>query len=116
MSQMSVEEAHARCAQIDGADTEISLRSVLALDADAVTRTARVEKNDGLLHGVPVLVKDNIEAEGLPCTAGSLALRGVPICGDSTVASRLRRAGAVIIGAANLSEWANIRSTRWGFQ
>lgn len=111
MSQMSVEEALARCAEIDGADTEIALHSVLALDNDAVARTARVEKNDGLLHGIPVLVKDNIEAEGLPCTAGSLALRGVPIRGDSTVASRLRRAGAVIIGAANLSEWANIRST-----
>ena len=111
MSQISVEEAVARCAEIDGADTEIALRSVLALDDDAVARTARVEKIDGLLHGVPVLVKDNIEAEGLPCTVGSLALRGVPIRGDSTVASRLRRAGAVIIGAANLSEWANIRST-----
>ena len=111
MNQMSVEQARARCAEIDGADTEVALHSVLALDSDAVTRTARVERNDGLLHGVPVLVKDNIEAEGLPCTAGSLALRGVPIRGDSTVASRLRRAGAVIIGAANLSEWANIRST-----
>jgi amidase len=111
MSQMSVEEALTRCAEIDGADTDIALRSVLALDNDAVSRTARVEMNDGLLHGVPVLVKDNIEAEGLPCTAGSLALRGVPIRGDSTVTSRLRRAGAVIIGAANLSEWANIRST-----
>ncbi len=111
MSQMSVEEALARCAEIDGADTDVALRSVLALDSDAIARTARVERNDGLLHGVPVLVKDNIEAEGLPCTAGSLALRGVPISGDSTVASRLRRAGAVIIGAANLSEWANIRST-----
>ncbi|MEI6199945.1 MAG: amidase family protein [Actinomycetota bacterium] len=111
MSILSVEEALARCAEIDGADTNIALRSVLALDADAVDRTARVEKNDGLLHGVPVLVKDNIEAEGLPCTAGSLALHGVPIRGDSIVASRLRRAGAVIIGAANLSEWANIRST-----
>ena len=108
---MSVEEALARCAEIDGADTKVSLRSVLALDHDAVVRTAAVEQPGGLLHGVPVLVKDNIEAEGLPCTAGSLALAGVPVRADSTVASRLRRAGAVIIGAANLSEWANIRST-----
>lgn len=111
MNQMSVEQARARCAEIDGTDTEVALHSVLALDSDAVTRTACVERNDGLLHGVPVLVKDNIEAEGLPCTAGLIALRGVPIRGDSTVASRLRRAGAVIIGAANLSEWANICST-----
>ena len=108
---MNIDDALARCAQIDGADTSIALRSVIALDSDALTRTAAVEQRDGLLHGIPVLVKDNIEAEGLPCTAGSLALRGVPVRGDSTVASRLRRAGAVIIGAANLSEWANIRST-----
>ncbi len=111
MGQMTVEEALARCAEIDGADTEVVLRSVLALDSDAVARTARVQRHDGLLNGVPVLVKDNIETDGLPCTAGSLALRGVPIRGDSTVAFRLRREGAVIIGAANLSEWANIRST-----
>lgn len=109
---MSVEEALARCAEVDGADTDTALRSVIALDAQAITRTLRVEVNEGLLHGIPVLVKDNIEAEGLPCTAGSLALRGVPVRGDSTVAFRLRRAGAVVLGAANLSEWANIRSTK----
>jgi amidase len=111
MRNISVKDAIARCNQIDGVDTEIPLRSVLALDPDAVARTSRVESNNGLLHGVPVLVKDNIEAEGLPCTAGSLALLGVPVRRDSTVASRLRRAGAIIIGSANLSEWANIRST-----
>lgn len=111
MNQLSSADALARCAEIDGPDTNIALRSVLALDPDAVARTKAVEKSDGLLHGVPVLVKDNIETEGLPCTAGSHALLGVPIRGDSTVASRLRRAGAVIIGSANLSEWANIRST-----
>jgi len=111
MSHWSVEEARARCAEIDGATTEIALRSVLALDDDAVARTTAVQMNNGLLHGVPVLVKDNIEADGLPGTAGSLALQGIPVRGDSTVAARLRRAGAVIIGAANLSEWANIRST-----
>ena len=112
MKEISVEESLARLAQVDGPNTEIALRSVLALDPEALTRTAAVSNADGLLSGVPVLVKDNIEAEGLPCTAGSLALRNVPVRGDSTVAARLRRAGAVIIGAANLSEWANIRSTR----
>ncbi len=111
MSNWSVNHALARCAEIDGADSTIALRSVLALDTDAVARTAAVEENDGLLRGIPVLVKDNIEALGLPCTAGSFALHGVPVRADSTVAARLRRAGAVIIGAANLSEWANIRST-----
>ena len=111
MSNWSVEEARAKCAEIDGSSTEIALRSVLALDDDAVARTTSVQVNNGLLHGIPVLVKDNIEAKGLPCTAGSLALQGIPVRSDSTVAARLRRAGAVIIGAANLSEWANIRST-----
>ena len=112
MNLISVDKALARCAEIDGENTEIALRSVIALDEDAVSRTERVADSDGLLQGTPVLIKDNIEAEGLPCTAGSLALQGVPVRGDSTVASRLRRAGAVIIGASNLSEWANIRSTR----
>ncbi|MEI8287343.1 MAG: amidase family protein, partial [Actinomycetes bacterium] len=111
MSNWSVEEARARWAEIDSSNSKTALRSVLALDDDAVARTAAVQVNNGLLHGVPVLVKDNIEAEGLPCSAGSLALHGVPILGDSPIAARLRRAGAVIIGAANLSEWANIRST-----
>ena len=110
--EISVDEALAKCAEIDGAETSVALRSVLALDPDARRRTTEVASNEGLLAGIPVLVKDNIEAEGLPCTAGSLALQNVPIRGDSTVAVRLRRAGAVIIGAANLSEWANIRSTR----
>ena len=112
MKEISVEESLARYGDVDHPETPVALRSVLALDPDAVARTSAISSGDGLLSGVPVLVKDNIEAEGLPCTAGSLALRGVPIQGDSTVASRLRRAGAVIIGAANLSEWANIRSTR----
>ena len=112
MNDESVRAALDLIARIDGDDTEVALRSVIALDGDAVRRTAEVADSDGLLDGVPVLVKDNIEAEGLPCTAGSLALKDVPVRGDSTVAARLRRAGAVIIGAANLSEWANIRSTR----
>lgn len=109
---ISVSDALDRCAEIDGGDTTIALRSVIALDADAVQRTHDVADEDGPLRGVPVLVKDNIEALGLPCTAGSLALRNVPVVRDSPVATRLRRAGAVIIGAANMSEWANIRSSR----
>ena len=112
MSGFSVEQALARIAEIDGVDTEVALRSVIAIDPDAVARTQRVSDGSGLLAGVPVLVKDNIEAEGLPCTAGSTALTNIPVRGDSPVAARLRGAGAVIIGAANLSEWANIRSTR----
>lgn len=65
------------------------------------------------LHGVPVLLKDNIDtADQMTTTAGSLALQGSIPLGDSTVARRLREAGAVLLGKANLSEWANYRSTR----
>ena len=112
MERISVDEAIDRYERIDRPGTEVELRSIIAIDRDAPRRTQVVADTDGPLRGTPVLVKDNIEAEGLPCTAGSLALQGVPVRGDSPVASRLRRAGAVIIGASNLSEWANIRSTR----
>ena len=109
---MSVADALARYREIDLPNTPIGLRSVIAIDVDSEARTARVAMTDGPLTGVPVLVKDNIEAEGLPCTAGSRALVGVPVTRDAPVVTRLRRAGAVVIGSANLSEWANIRSVR----
>lgn len=107
-----MERCLARHEEIDGAGTTVALRSVVALDPEAEGRTIRVAVSDGPLSGVPVLVKDNIETEGLPGTAGSLAMVGVPIVRNSTVSDRLRRAGAIIVGSANLSEWANIRSTR----
>src|SRR5437016_7299875 len=66
----------------------------------------------GLLHGIPILVKDNIDtSDKMMTTAGSLALVGAKPPQDSTVAQKLRAAGAVIIGKTNLSEWANIRSS-----
>jgi amidase len=61
------------------------------------------------LDGVPVVIKDNIECRGLPGTAGSAALAGSPARRDAELVRRLRRAGLVILGAANLSEWANFR-------
>jgi amidase len=65
----------------------------------------------GLLHGIPILLKDNIEAKGaLPTTAGSLALKDNITNRDAPLVARLRDAGAVILGKTNLSEWANIRS------
>jgi amidase len=64
----------------------------------------------GPLEGIPVLVKDNIQVTGMPATAGSPALLDTQ-GGDAFIVSRLRQAGAVIIGKANLSEWANFRST-----
>jgi len=79
-----------------------------ALDAERRTRGPR-----GPLHGIPILVKDNIAtADRMQTTAGSYALEGVRPPRDGTVAAKLRAAGAVILGKTNLSEWANYRSTR----
>ena len=66
----------------------------------------------GPLHGIPILVKDNIETlDPMPTTAGSLALANNITHRDAPVVARLRAAGAIILGKTNLSEWANIRST-----
>ncbi len=65
----------------------------------------------GPLHGIPILIKDNIEAKGpVPTTAGSLALKDNVTNRDAPLVARLRDAGAIILGKTNLSEWANIRS------
>jgi amidase len=80
--------------------------------ADALDRERKEKKPRGPMHGIPVLIKDNIDtADRMATTAGSLALVGSKPPGDSFVARRLRQAGAVILGKANLSEWANIRSS-----
>ena len=65
----------------------------------------------GPFDGIPILIKDNIEAIGLPGTAGSRALAGSPVLSDAPLVARLRAAGLVVIGSTNLSEWANFRST-----
>lgn len=84
-----------------------ALAMARGLDAERKARGPR-----GPLHGVPVLVKDNIEtADRMMTTAGSLALEGWFARRDSFVAAKLREAGAVILGKTNLSEWANFRST-----
>lgn len=107
-----------RVAAIDAKGTSIALRSILALSESASDEAAALDaaRADGRplgpLHGVAVLIKDNIEAVGLPGTAGSLALSGRAVMQDSPIAARLRAAGAVILGAANMSEWANCRSPR----
>lgn len=67
-------------------------------------------KARGPLHGIPILIKDNIEVAGLPTTAGSLALKDNVTNRDAPIIARLREAGAIILGKTNLSEWANIRS------
>jgi amidase len=104
-----------RIAVIDDPAGDVGLGSIAALADDA--RTLAVERDlerargdiRGPLHGVPVVIKDNIEVTGLPGTAGSTSLVGRPAT-DATLVTRLREAGAVLIGSTNLSEWANIRS------
>ncbi|HEY3063195.1 MAG TPA: amidase [Chloroflexota bacterium] len=95
------------------------LRSVLETNpealaiADALDRERTERGPRGPLHGIPMLLKDNIDtADRMATTAGSLALHGSQVTQDATIARRLREAGAVILGKANLSEWANFRSTR----
>jgi amidase len=84
-----------------------ALEIASALDAERKTRGAR-----GPLHGVPVLIKDNVEtSDHMMSTAGSLALSGWYAPKDAPLVERLRAAGAVILGKTNLSEWANFRST-----
>lgn len=79
-----------------------------ALDAERKTKGPR-----GPLHGIPVLIKDNIDtADRMSTTAGSLALEGSIAQRDAFIVQKLRDAGAVILGKTNLSEWANFRSTR----
>jgi amidase len=94
-----------------------TLRSVIETNPDALAiaeeldRERRAGKVRGPMHGIPVLVKDNIDThDRMTTTAGSLALEGSIPPADSGVAAKLREAGAVLLGKANLSEWANIRS------
>lgn len=95
------------------------LRSVIELNPDALAiadalDAERKEKGPrSPLHGIPVLIKDNIDtADRMATTAGSLALVGSKPPSDAFLVQQLRKAGAVILGKTNLSEWANIRSTR----
>ncbi|MCA9948118.1 MAG: amidase, partial [Anaerolineales bacterium] len=84
------------------------LNSAALLDKERITQGSR-----GPLHGIPLLIKDNIEtADRMPTTAGSLALANHFARQDAFSISRLRSAGAIILGKTNLSEWANFRSTR----
>jgi amidase len=103
-----------RIAAVD--DSGPMLNAVLALNPDALADAQALDaalasgQAPGLLHGVPILLKDNIEANGMATTAGSLALQDNDTGRDSPLVARLRAAGAVILGKTNLSEWANFRS------
>jgi amidase len=104
-----------RIQQIDKSGPTLS--SVIELNPDALSIAESLDKERqikgarGPMHGIPVLIKDNIDtADRMHTTAGSLALVGSKSAQDSGVVRKLREAGAVILGKTNLSEWANIRS------
>ncbi|MFQ5637912.1 MAG: amidase [bacterium] len=95
-----------------------SLNSIIELNPDALAIADKLDEERGKnrvrssMHGIPVLIKDNIDtADRMTTTAGSLALKGSIAAQDSFVAQKLRQAGAIILGKTNLSEWANFRST-----
>jgi amidase len=96
-----------------------TLRSMLDLNPDALDLADQADRARASarlmspLHGIPVIIKDNVDThDRMTTTAGSLALEGSIALQDSTVAARLRAAGAIIIGKSNLSEWANFRGDR----
>ncbi|MGE5132351.1 MAG: amidase [Gemmatimonadota bacterium] len=99
------------------AELNPALRAVVTVnpEAEAEAHAQDRARHDGApagpLAGIPVLIKDNIAVRGLPATAGSPALAGTEQ-GDAFLVTRLRAAGAVVLGKANLSEWANFRSTQ----
>ena len=105
-----------RIEQLDRQGPE--LRSIIELNPDAMSIAAELDRERrergprGPLHGVPMLLKDNIDtADKMTTTAGSLALEGSHPLQDAFVTQRLRAAGAIFVGKANLSEWANFRSS-----
>ena len=106
----------ARIAEIDKAgpslNTVIELNPEVLAIADQLDAERKSKGPRGPLHGVPILIKDNIgTADKMMTTAGSLALAGFTPEQDSAVARQLRKAGALILGKTNLSEWANFRSS-----
>jgi len=108
-----------RIEQLDQAspETGLGVNALIELNPDAIAIAKQMDdmrrkgKVLGPLHGIPVLLKANIDTgDKMQTTAGSLGLQGTPAVRDSTVAANLRAGGAVILGKTNLSEWANFRS------
>lgn len=115
-SHSLTEKYLARIQEIDKAGPMVN--SIIELNpealeiADALDRERKLKGARGPLHGIPMLIKDNIDTgDRMNTTAGSLALLGSRPANDAFVAAQLRKAGAVILGKTNLSEWANIRSS-----
>jgi amidase len=116
-SQQLVRDYLQRIEAIDRAGP--ALQSVLAINPQALEDAIRLDQERtnhsvrGTLHGLPILLKDNIEsADPMPTTAGSLALAGNLSGRDAPLVARLRANGAIILGKTNLSEWANMRGAR----
>ena len=114
----SVELVQMSLDRIEALDRD-NTRAVIEINPDAldIARRRDAERRRGRvrgpLHGLPLLVKDNIDTgDRMLTTAGSLAMTGAPASTDAPLVARLRKAGAVLIGKTNLSEWANARSTR----
>ena len=115
-SHSLTEKYLARIAEIDKAGPMVNAVIELNPDAlqiaNALDQERKSKGSRGPLHGIPVLIKDNIDtSDRMQTTAGSLALAGSSASADAFVAAQLRKAGAVILGKTNLSEWANIRSS-----
>ena len=96
-----------------------ALNSVIEINPDAISIAKAMDderkagKIRGTLHGIPILIKDNIDtADKMMTTAGSLALVGHIASQDAFIVKKLREAGAVLLGKTNLSEWANFRSSK----
>jgi amidase len=114
-SEQLTREYIARIAALDQSGPGVNAVIELNPDAIAMAKNADALRKKGTvlgpLHGIPVLLKDNIDTgDKMQTTAGSFTLYGAPAAQDSTVAANLRNGGAVILGKTNLSEWANFRS------
>ena len=101
----------------DGDSSDLGVNAIIELNPDALALARKADELRskgvvlGPLHGIPVLLKDNIDTgDKMQTSAGSFALVGMPASQDSTVAANLRAGGAVILGKTTLSEWANFRS------
>ena len=116
-AQSIVQRYLKRIAEIDRSGPRLNAIIELNPDAPDIARKLDEERRQGKLrgplHGIPVLIKDNINtADKMQTTAGALALAGNMASEDAFIAKKLREAGAIILGKTNLSEWANFRSTR----
>ena len=112
-SQQLTQQFTDRIQQIDQSGP--TLRAVLEVNPDVLKLAAAADrkrtKKHGLLYGIPILLKDNIDTgDRMLTTAGSLAMMGAPAPHDAALVARLRKAGVIILGKSNLSEWADMRS------